>query len=152
MTTEAIGGDSLLNGVENASTDGSAEAIAAAFPDMTLLAETANHGFAGANNLAARRARGEYLLLLNPDTLVLDGPAMVPGIARLLPGRGGLVHRPQILERHLAAGDRAQLQRLAQADAARAVQPVAHLALAHRRLQALAQLFLRHSLAAHPLS
>ena len=40
---------------------------------MILLAETANHGFAGANNLAARRARGEYLLLLNPDTLVLDG-------------------------------------------------------------------------------
>ena len=59
--------------VDNASTDGSAEAIAAAFPEMVLLAETANHGFAGANNLAARRARGEYLLLLNPDTLVLDG-------------------------------------------------------------------------------
>jgi GT2 family glycosyltransferase len=59
--------------VDNASTDGSAEAIAGRFPDMTLMAETANHGFAGANNLAARRARGEYLLLLNPDTLVLDG-------------------------------------------------------------------------------
>ena len=59
--------------VDNASTDGSAEAIAATFPDMTLLAETANHGFGGANNLAARRARGEYLLLLNPDTVVLDG-------------------------------------------------------------------------------
>ena len=59
--------------VDNASTDGSAEMIAAGFPEMILLAETANHGFAGANNLAARRARGEYLLLLNPDTLVLDG-------------------------------------------------------------------------------
>jgi len=59
--------------VDNASTDGSAEAIAAAFPEMDLMAETANHGFAGANNLAAHRARGEYLLLLNPDTLVLDG-------------------------------------------------------------------------------
>ena len=59
--------------VDNASTDGSAEAIAEEFPEMDLLAETANHGFAGANNLAARRARGEYLLLLNPDTVVLDG-------------------------------------------------------------------------------
>ncbi len=59
--------------VDNASTDGSAEAIAEEFPEMDLLAETANHGFAGANNLAARRARGEYLLLLNPDTVVLNG-------------------------------------------------------------------------------
>ena len=59
--------------VDNSSTDGSAEVIAAEFPDITLMAETANHGFAGGNNLAARRARGEYLLLLNPDTVVLDG-------------------------------------------------------------------------------
>lgn len=59
--------------VDNASADGSAAAIAAAFPGVTLMAETENHGFARANNLAARRARGEYLLLLNPDTVVLDG-------------------------------------------------------------------------------
>ena len=59
--------------VDNASTDGSAEAVAAAFPEISLLAETVNHGFAKANNLAAQQARGGYLLLLNPDTLVLDG-------------------------------------------------------------------------------
>ena len=59
--------------VDNASSDGSAAAIAAEFPDMRLIAETENHGFARANNLAAGRARGEYLLLLNPDTVVLDG-------------------------------------------------------------------------------
>ncbi len=59
--------------VDNASTDGSAEAIAAAFPDIPLMAEAENHGFAAANNLAARRARGAYLLLLNPDTIVLNG-------------------------------------------------------------------------------
>lgn len=59
--------------VDNASTDGSAAAIAAAFPEAILMAETKNHGFARANNLAARRARGEHLLLLNPDTVVLDG-------------------------------------------------------------------------------
>jgi GT2 family glycosyltransferase len=59
--------------VDNASTDGSAEAIAAEFPGIRLMAETANHGFAGANNLAAGEARGDYLLLLNPDTVVLDG-------------------------------------------------------------------------------
>jgi len=58
--------------MDNASTDGSAEAIAAAYPDIQLMAEDANHGFAKANNLAAVHAKGEYLLLLNPDTLVLD--------------------------------------------------------------------------------
>lgn len=59
--------------VDNASTDGSAEAIAAEFPGITFLAETDNHGFAKANNIAAERATGEYILLLNPDTVVLDG-------------------------------------------------------------------------------
>ena len=59
--------------VDNASPDGSAAAIAEAFPEAVLLAEATNHGFAAANNLAARHARGEYLLLLNPDTVVLDG-------------------------------------------------------------------------------
>jgi GT2 family glycosyltransferase len=59
--------------VDNVSQDGSAEAVAAEFPGVTLLAETTNHGFAMGNNIAARHARGEYLLLLNPDTLVLDG-------------------------------------------------------------------------------
>jgi hypothetical protein len=59
--------------VDNASSDGSAAAIAAAFPDVTLLALAENLGFARANNLAATRARGRYLLLLNPDTLVLGG-------------------------------------------------------------------------------
>lgn len=58
--------------VDNASDDGSAVSIAKEFPDISLLAETENHGFAAANNMAAQQARGEYLLLLNPDTVVLD--------------------------------------------------------------------------------
>lgn len=59
--------------VDNASHDGSAAAVAAEFPDVRVMAETANHGFAKANNLGALQARGDYLLLLNPDTVVLDG-------------------------------------------------------------------------------
>lgn len=59
--------------VDNASADGSADAIAAEFPEAILLAETDNHGFAKANNIAAKIATGEFLLLLNPDTLILDG-------------------------------------------------------------------------------
>lgn len=59
--------------LDNASHDGSAAAVAAGFPAVRLLAEPDNHGFAKANNIAAGVARGEYLLLLNPDTVVLDG-------------------------------------------------------------------------------
>ncbi len=59
--------------VDNASRDGSAEAVAAAFPDVRLMAEADNHGFAKGNNIAAGVARGDYILLLNPDTVVLDG-------------------------------------------------------------------------------
>jgi len=58
--------------VDNGSQDGSADAIASAFPQVRLIAETRNHGFARANNIAADKARGQYLLLLNTDTLVLD--------------------------------------------------------------------------------
>ena len=58
--------------VDNASDDGSADAIATAFPDVQLIASRENLGFARANNLAADHARGRRLLLLNPDTVVLD--------------------------------------------------------------------------------
>ncbi|MDR3499400.1 MAG: glycosyltransferase family 2 protein [Parvibaculum sp.] len=58
--------------VDNNSPDGSAKAIAEAFPNIRLMAERDNHGFALGNNIAAREAKGEFLLLLNPDTVVLD--------------------------------------------------------------------------------
>ena len=57
--------------VDNDSSDGSAAAIAALErADIELIAQDENLGFARANNLAAQRARGRYLLLLNPDTIV----------------------------------------------------------------------------------
>jgi GT2 family glycosyltransferase len=59
--------------VDNGSHDGSAAAIKDEFPNLRLLALDENLGFGQANNLAARHARGELLLLLNPDTVVLDG-------------------------------------------------------------------------------
>lgn len=58
---------------DNASRDGSAEAVAAAFPQVELIASPDNLGFAAANNLVAAAARTEWLLLLNPDTEVHDG-------------------------------------------------------------------------------
>ena len=59
--------------VDNASVDGSAAAIAEAFPQVRLIAETVNHGFAAAHDIAVPLTRAEWLLLLNPDTVVLDG-------------------------------------------------------------------------------
>lgn len=59
--------------VDNASGDGSAAAIRAAFPACTVIESQVNGGFAMGNNLAIRRARGRYLLLLNSDTIVLPG-------------------------------------------------------------------------------
>jgi GT2 family glycosyltransferase len=59
--------------VDNASTDGSAERIAAAFPEVRLIRRAENGGFARANNEAFARARGAYCFLLNSDTEALPG-------------------------------------------------------------------------------
>ena len=56
--------------VDNASTDGSPEYIAERFPQLTYIYNKRNVGFACANNQAMEKARGEYVLLLNPDTLL----------------------------------------------------------------------------------
>lgn len=56
--------------LDNASTDGSADAIAQRFPQVELVASKENLGFAKGNNVVAARANTEWLLLLNPDTEV----------------------------------------------------------------------------------
>ncbi|MEP1422972.1 MAG: glycosyltransferase family 2 protein [Erythrobacter sp.] len=53
---------------DNASSDGSAEAIAQKFPQIELIAHDENIGFAEANNRVAAAAQTDWLLLLNPDT------------------------------------------------------------------------------------
>jgi GT2 family glycosyltransferase len=59
--------------VDNASSDGTAEAVREQFPHATLICNETNRGFAAANNQALAVARGEFLLLLNPDTVVPPG-------------------------------------------------------------------------------
>ena len=58
--------------VDNASVDGSVEDIKNKFPNVTLIANNANIGFGKANNQGLEIARGEYILLLNPDTIVKE--------------------------------------------------------------------------------
>src|SRR5690349_5003374 len=56
--------------VDNASRDSSAEMVRAEFPEVKLLALHENIGFGKANNLAMRASTGEYMLILNPDTIL----------------------------------------------------------------------------------
>ncbi|RMH52773.1 MAG: glycosyltransferase family 2 protein, partial [Bacteroidetes bacterium] len=58
--------------VDNNSVDGSVERVREAFPDVHLIANRENVGFGRANNQAIRQARGRYLLILNPDTIVQE--------------------------------------------------------------------------------
>lgn len=56
--------------VDNCSTDGSREFLRPAFPAVNFIWNSSNEGFAKANNQAIAAATGEYILFLNPDTLV----------------------------------------------------------------------------------
>ena len=56
--------------VDNNSADNSVAMVKSRFPEVILLANPNNPGFSKANNQALRRARGQYVLLLNPDTVV----------------------------------------------------------------------------------
>jgi asparagine synthase (glutamine-hydrolysing) len=59
--------------VDNDSSDGSPDMVEEEFPHVRLIRNTENVGFGRANNQAMREARGEWLLLLNSDTVLLDG-------------------------------------------------------------------------------
>jgi GT2 family glycosyltransferase len=90
--------------VDNASTDGAADMVVREFPEVLLHRNSLNAGFARANNQAAARAQGQYLLFLNNDTVVpagalrrlVDFAQEHPGIGmigpRLRDGKG----RPQV--------------------------------------------------------
>src|SRR5581483_3103251 len=59
--------------VDNASTDGTPEAIRSSFPEVQLIETGANLGFAKGNNIGIARSRGEYLCLVNSDVVVAAG-------------------------------------------------------------------------------
>lgn len=69
--TEAISFEIFV--IDNASSDGSVEMVRTLFPEVFLLANQRNRGFAAANNQAIRLATGRYVILLNPDTVIHRG-------------------------------------------------------------------------------
>lgn len=75
--------------VDNASHDGSVEAIREAYPEVRLIANNDNTGFAVANNQGMKVAKGRYILLLNSDTVVHpDTLGIMIGFMDRHPGMG----------------------------------------------------------------
>ncbi|MBO4581963.1 MAG: glycosyltransferase [Bacteroidales bacterium] len=70
VSTALKGLDAEVFVVDNSSVDNSVEMVQQKFPWVKLIANKDNLGFAKANNQAIRMAQGEYILLLNPDTVV----------------------------------------------------------------------------------
>ena len=83
--------------VDNGSLDGTAEAVAEAFPDTRVIRNRTNRGFAAANNQALRRARGRYWLLLNTDT-VLERTALEAMVGYLEAHPRAAVVGPQLVD------------------------------------------------------
>ncbi len=59
--------------VDNASSDDSVPMVQDKYPEVKLIVNEENCGFAGANNLAIQQSSGDYILLLNPDTKLKPG-------------------------------------------------------------------------------
>ena len=77
--------------VDNHSADGSAQFIPEKFPTVRFIANTENVGFSKANNQAIRLAKGKYILLLNPDTVVEEDTfEKITGFMEQHPEAGGL--------------------------------------------------------------
>lgn len=77
--------------VDNDSVDGSVEMVCEKFPDVKLIANKKNVGFSAANNQAIVESTGEYVLLLNPDTVVEESTfEKVVAFMDATPDAGGL--------------------------------------------------------------
>lgn len=110
-----VGIDSEVIVVDNNSVDGSEGMVKSRFPNVTLIVNKENLGFAKANNLALSVAQGEYNLLLNPDTVIEEstfskcigfmdahqevgalGPKMINGKGHFLPESKRGIPTPEV--------------------------------------------------------
>lgn len=77
--------------VDNNSSDGSQKFIQESYPDVRLLCNSENVGFARANNRGLQECRGEFILLLNTDTVVMpDAIDILMTAIRSSPGTGAV--------------------------------------------------------------
>jgi N-acetylglucosaminyl-diphospho-decaprenol L-rhamnosyltransferase len=110
--------------VDNESHDGTADLVAAEFPDARVV-RSANHGFCHANNRAIMTCNARYVLVLNPDTEIVEGtfselvrvmdarPAVGLAGVRQVTGEGELVHTIRLFPNALnALGDALSAERL----------------------------------------
>lgn len=87
--TESIEAEVFV--VDNNSVDGSVDMVREKFPEVILIENKENTGFSKANNQAIRGACGEFILLLNPDTVVEDDTfTKAIGFMEITPDAGGL--------------------------------------------------------------
>jgi hypothetical protein len=87
LESERVDVDQQVIVVDNASVDGSADVVAAEFGGAELIRSDRNLGFAGGVNVGASAADARYILLLNPDTVILDHA--VDEIVRFADGHRG---------------------------------------------------------------
>ena len=64
--------DSEIIVIDNLSKDDSCAMVKRLFPNVKLIENSENYGFSKGNNIAVRQAQGEYLCILNPDTVVAE--------------------------------------------------------------------------------
>ena len=83
--------------VDNASTDGSVDAVRSRFPVVRVVVLERNLGFAGANNVGIRATSSELVLLLNSDTLVPPG-ALDVLVGRLRAHPDAAVAGPRLID------------------------------------------------------
>jgi hypothetical protein len=69
---EQVRSDYEIIVLDNASEDGSFESLEGKYPRTKVIASDVNHGFGVGNNLAYESAKGEFIFLLNPDTILID--------------------------------------------------------------------------------
>ena len=67
---EGIDGEIIV--VDNASSDDSCEMMKAKFPNIKLIENASNFGFPKGNNIGVAQAKGEYICILNPDTVITE--------------------------------------------------------------------------------
>ena len=73
LTNTAGGSSQEIIVVDNGSTDGSVELLRSQFPQVILIENDNNLGFARANNVGIRESKGHYLCLANSDIIIPEG-------------------------------------------------------------------------------